>query len=119
MSERNGKKRLIAAILGISMVAGIAGLATAETVTVEITPAILEAYGAYGIGTDTLMKASQDLDSAERLALQRIYDDADARGALNGVVLSELWNAVGDEETIASITLAGRVYTIGMPEAFE
>ena len=114
-----GKKRVIAAIVGIAMFAGVAGLAAAETVTVDISPAIVEAYEEYGVGLDTLLKPSSELDASERRSLDAIFGDDEIRAALNGVVLSELWDAVEDEETIATVTLAGRVYQIGMPEAFE
>lgn len=110
-------KRLIAVIMGFAMVTGAAGLATAATVQVDPTPAMLVAYAQYGIDSTTLEKASQDLTAAERQALQAIYDDVDIRAAINGTVLSELWAFVPDDQTIATVTLAGKVFMVGMPDA--
>ena len=118
MRSNKGSKRLVAMIVGIAMMAGAAGMAAAETVSVEVTPVILEAYAEYGIDAATLGKASATLNAAERRALQSIYGDDDVRAALNGVVFQELWKYVGDDETIATMTLAGRVYNIGSPDAF-
>lgn len=113
------KKRLVAAVMGLAMIAGAAGLVAATTVEVTATPAMIQAYADYGVDADALLKESDDLSAAERKALQDIYDDADARGAVNGTVLSELWDFVEDDQTIATVKLAGRVYRVGMPAAFE
>jgi hypothetical protein len=88
-------------------------------VQVEPTERIISAFAEYGIDAETLAKASDDLSAAERRTWQAMMGDEDARGSLNGVVLTELWKSVLDEETIATITLAGRVYEVGSPEAFE
>jgi hypothetical protein len=118
MRLNSGKKRLVALILGIAMMAAVTGLAVAETVTVDLNPRIAEAYAEYGVDEDTLAKASADLNASERRALQAIYGDSDIRGSINGVVLQELWNFIDDDDTIATITLAGRVYRTGSPDAF-
>lgn len=112
------KKRLVAAVVGFAMIAGAAGLAAADTIEVGATPAMIEAYAAYGVDAETLMKDSEDLSAAERKALQAIYDNDDVRGAINGTVLSELWKSVVDDGTIATVKLAGRVYRVGTPGAF-
>ena len=119
MSLNSGRKRVIAAILGLAMVIGMAGVATADTVEVGPSQRIVDAYAAYGVEADTLMKPSAELNTYERAVLDALYGDDDARGRVNGIVLQELWKAISDDETIATITLAGRVFRTGTPEAFE
>ncbi len=119
MNRKRNAKRIVAALVGVAMVLGTIGMAAADTVAVDPTFRVVEAYAEYGVDASTLAKASSELTAAERRALQAIYGDDDARGALNGIVIQELWKSIDDTETIATMTLAGRVYKTGAPEAFE
>jgi hypothetical protein len=52
-------------------------------------------------------------------AFAALYNDEDARAALNGLINEALWQNSGDDETIAQMRVAGLIYRAGSSTAMD
>ena len=122
MKNRHGSRMV--ALVALVMALTVSGVAVAgvDDVTwayVQITPAVEQAFAEYGIGIETLLKASNELTGSEKMALSAVFGDDDVRPWINGLVNAEMWEYVVDNTTVAQMRVGGRVYRIGTPDAFD